>query len=256
MAAGSNIHENLDPSELGSKEYWDNVYKRELNNYDADENEGTIWFEESNAEPTVLHQLSSLAEEGVLRRCADDSGRPGSRFLDLGTGNGHMLFSLLEEDDDGERWTGELVGVDYSETSIELAKKIARQRAEENDIGPDQSVHFETWDILKTLPGDWLGEGFDVILDKGTFDAISLMDRTDELPSPCETYREKVVPLMKPGALLVLTSCNWTKEELLGWLAPNDGELEYLTEAKYPTFSFGGHSGQSIVTIVFRKNSV
>jgi hypothetical protein len=93
------------------------------------------------------------------------------------------------------------------------------------------------------------------VLDKGTFDAISLMPQTEGEEHSCETYRRKVEPLLASNGFLVVTSCNWTKGELLSWLAPEGGELEYFAEAKYPSFTFGGQTGQSIVTVAFKVKS-
>lgn len=233
---------------------WDNIYDRELQNHQEDEDdEGTIWFSESNAEETVLRQLNKLEEEGLLRRTRSANFR-ASRFLDLGTGNGHMLFRLREADEDDEPWCGEMVGVDYSQTSVQLAQSIAAQkRADELDgLG---SLQVECWDLLASPPDDWLEDGFDVVLDKGTFDAISLMNSQSQHQHPCEVYREKVAPLVRPDGFLVVTSCNWTRDELKSWLAPSESEMVSFDEATYPSFTFGGRTGQSIVTLVFRRKS-
>ena len=183
----------------------------------------------------------------MFRGRTEEPERAPSRFVDLGTGNGHLLFALREEDDEDRCWEGELVGVDYSETSVQLARRIALQREVE-------SVRFERWDLLSDGPGSWLENGFDVALDKGTFDAISLMPHTESTPHPCEIYRDRITPLITHGGFLVITSCNWTKDELLGWLAPQGGELQYHSEAKYPTYTFGGQTGQSIVTLALRRS--
>ncbi|KAK1060788.1 Protein-lysine N-methyltransferase efm4 [Friedmanniomyces endolithicus] len=249
----------LDPSELGTKAYWDSAYSRELDNYNEDiDDEGTVWFNESNAEEAVLTQLSRLEQKGLLRRgggTADSVShanvRPPapSRFLDLGTGNGHLLFALREENEEGFCWSGEMIGVDYSDSSISLARRIATERQVDAT-----TMRFEQWDLLADPPQpDWLQDGFDVVLDKGTFDAISLMPYAEGSRHPCDIYREKVVPLIKPGHFLCITTCNWVKEELLDWLAPAGGQLQYYAEAKYPTFTFGGQTGQSIVTLTLRK---
>lgn len=153
---------------------------------------------------------------------------------------------MREDDDNDEHWNGELVGVDYSVTSVELSRRIAQEK------GP-LAIRFEQWDLLQDNPGSWLGDGFDVVLDKGTFDAISLMQGSKSDRHPCETYAEKVIPLIKPGCFLCITSCNWTKEELLEWLAPAGSSLKFYSEAKYPSFTFGGKTGQSIVTITMRR---
>ncbi|OQO00808.1 hypothetical protein B0A48_13495 [Cryoendolithus antarcticus] len=230
----------LDPSELGTKDYWDKAYTRELSNHaTAPDDEGTIWFDESNAEDAVCQLLDRLEEEGHFDRTT-------ARVLDLGTGNGHMLFTLREEE-----WEGELVGVDYSATSVELARRIGEAR----ELEEGQEVTFEEWDMLNQPPGDWFGEGFEVVLDKGTFDAISLMPREDGEAPVSDVYRRTAEGLAKTNGLFVVTSCNWTKEELCGWLAPIEGGLEFLQEAKYPSFKFGGSTGQSVVTVAFQKKA-
>lgn len=193
--------------------------------------------------------LDELEEDGHIRR----AGEGASSFLDLGTGNGHMLFTLRggEEGDGEEGWEGAMVGVDYSRASVELARKVAVQRGLQGE-----PVRFEEWDLLEQEPGSWAGEGgFGVVLDKGTFDAISLMPQAEGAAHSCETYRRKVEPLVGAGGFLVVTSCNWTKEELLSWLAPEGGEneMEFFCDAKYPSFTFGGQTGQSIVTVAFRR---
>lgn len=180
-----------------------------------------------------------------------------------------MLFALQEdEDEEGSKWLGDMVGVDYSPRSVQLAQQIHRQRYQNVDDddqvtgakGQDKSISdrgkvaFEVWDILTEAPGPWLQESFDVVLDKGTFDAISLMDRSDDGSiNPCDRYREAVTPLVKPGCYLFVTSCNWTKNELIEWLAPEGGHLVLFDEARYPTFTFGGKTGQSVVTLVFQR---
>lgn len=203
----------------------------------------------------MIKELEALEEEGVL-------SKRDSRFLDLGTGNGHMLFELRERnastDEAGDCWLGEKVGVDYSEASVELARRIgvARGLVDEKGggIGEAGGIVFDRWDLLDAAPGGWLGSGFDVVLDKGTFDAISLMPRSKTGRHPCEVYRDKVVPLVKPECFLIVTSCNWTKEELIQWLVGEGrGHLEYVKEGHYRSFSFGGQKGQTVVTLVFRR---
>ncbi|EME89112.1 uncharacterized protein MYCFIDRAFT_149699 [Pseudocercospora fijiensis CIRAD86] len=244
----------LDPSDLGTKQYWEAAYERELHNHGEDvDDEGIVWFDESNAEDTVIRKLSSYASGPGPRL-----DRKSTRTLDLGTGNGHMLFALREdEDDEGERWLGDMVGVDYSPKSVQLARRIDEQRIAALDDSQDAyaSIRFEQWDLLEEPPGDWLGNGFDLVLDKGTFDAISLMPKPENAPHPCEVYRQKVIDLIKADHFLFITSCNWTRDELIGWLVNNDGKLMLYDEAKYRSFTFGGQTGQSVVTLVFRRAS-
>ncbi|GAB7339898.1 hypothetical protein MBLNU457_6427t1 [Dothideomycetes sp. NU457] len=238
------MRQYLDPSELGTKEYWDQAYAREISNHAADTtDEGTIWFDDSGAEEKMIEMLDRLDEEGLLSK-EDES----TRIADLGTGNGHMLFELREND-----WEGDLVGVDYSETSVQLARQIAEQRYE-GEVANAPS--FEQWDILNEKPGAWLKGGFHALLDKGTFDAISLSSETDAQGRRiCETYRDRVIPLLRPDGFLVITSCNWTEDEMLQWFVGPESSLELYDEVKYPTFTFGGQQGQSVCTLALRKRS-
>ncbi|KAF2226212.1 hypothetical protein BDZ85DRAFT_288365 [Elsinoe ampelina] len=116
------------------------------------------------------------------------------------------------------------------------------------------TVEFYRWDLLADDPGNWLGEGFDVVLDKGTFDAISLAEGTDGQGRRAhEGYRDRVLPLVKKGGFFVITSCNWTREEVLQWFGGGEGELRLFREVKYPSFTFGGKKGQSVCTLAFRR---
>jgi SAM-dependent methyltransferase len=184
--------------------------------------------------------LEALEDEGLL-------SKSDSRILDLGTGNGHMLFALQDEG-----WAGELVGVDYSDASVRLARQIAAARGDQEDT----AIRFEEWNLLDQQPGDWLADGFDAVLDKGTFDAISLSAETDAQGRRiCESYRDHITPLIKPGHFFIITSCNWTKEELMNWFVAPDGQLIFFDEAKYRTFTFGGQQGQSVCTLIFQRRS-
>ena len=253
---------HLDPSELGTKSYWEAAYRTERQNFAAnDADEGTIWFSDAGAEERMLSFLEKLADEGVLNKgVAEDKHIEGegnsiaaartdalstgsARFLDLGTGNGHLLFALRDEE-----WLGDMVGVDYSLQSIMLASSIRDAKS----IPAPDSIAFHEWDILAQPPGSWLASGFDVVLDKGTFDAICLSQDTDAQGRRiCESYREKVEPLMKRGGRFLITSCNWTEEELRGWF--DGAQLAFEGKVKYPSFTFGGKTGSSVVTLCFTK---
>lgn len=245
--------EHLNTSALGTRSYWDSAYTTELTNFGLDpQDEGTVWFADAGAEERMLAFLEGLADADALHKEADGEVAAGtedadfvapSRFLDLGTGNGHLLFALRE---DG--WEGEMVGVDYSEVSVRLAEEIrASKGADVEDVG------FRVFDILKGEPeAEWLGEGFDVVLDKGTFDAISLSEEVDAQGRRIvESYREKVEKLVKKGGRFLITSCNWTEDEVKGWF--EGGELEYEDRAAYPSFTFGGKTGSSVCTLCFKR---
>lgn len=233
---------------------WDNIYQREIANHaDDPEDEGTVWFADSGAEEKMLEYVEQLP----LSRSGNGSMEDRQvRILDLGTGNGHMLFALRDEG-----WQAELVGVDYSESSVELARRIQQTRRAADDgsvvdaITEDSSapsIGFELFDILGSESALWIGKGFDLVLDKGTFDAISLSDLKDaEGRTGAEAYGEKVQRLIRHGGFLLVTSCNWTEEELRKWLAAP--ELAYHGTIRYPSFTFGGQKGQSVSTLCFKR---
>lgn len=162
-------------------------------------------------------------------------------ILDLGTGNGEMLFALCE--DGGS--LGKMMGVDYSAQSVELARRVAEKK------GLQHQVEFRVWDILngrEEKEGEQeLGE-WDVVLDKGTFDAVSLSG----IPDVERRYVWQVERLVRPRGLVLVTSCNWTEDELKKWFE-SGGLLVYHGRIHYPTFKFGGATGQTISSVCFKK---
>ncbi|KJK89542.1 hypothetical protein H633G_06621 [Metarhizium anisopliae BRIP 53284] len=235
--------EHLDPSELGTKEYWNTLYTRELTNHAADPSDtGTSWFDDSDAERKTTQFLDSLSAAAALDRVT-------ASVLDLGCGNGSMLFALREEG-----WTGRALGVDYSPQSVALARQVASSRA------AAAPVEFAEWDIVGGSYADVLGgeqkDGWDVVLDKGTFDAVSLSDQRDQRGRRlCELYAGRIAPLVSRGGVFLVTSCNWTEEELTNWFVGKESEGGFAVAGRgeYRTFSFGGVKGQTISTLCFKR---
>lgn len=250
----SNPPSHLEPSALGTKEYWDNLYTTELSNHATNPSDvGTVWFDDSDAEAKIVSFLDDHGESDF------SLSRSSSRILDLGCGNGSLLFALH---DDG--WTGNLLGVDYSEESVRLAQAVRKTRGEEEEGEGKETVgevEFKEWDVLAgdfSVVGD---EGiWDLILDKGTFDAVSLSgERDGKGRRICEGYGERVVKLLRKGGVFLVTSCNWTETELKAWFegtnadVPVEGRLRQVGRIAYPSFSFGGVKGQTISTLCFEK---
>lgn len=95
-----------------------------------------------------------------------------------------------------------LTGVDYSQKGVDLARMVLK----DNNL---PNVKIEICDILdNTLPHD-----FKVVHDKGTYDAISL--NPEDSMAKRQKYIENIYRILLPKGYFVLTSCNWTKEELL-----------------------------------------
>ncbi|EEH45321.1 uncharacterized protein PADG_01471 [Paracoccidioides brasiliensis Pb18] len=314
---------HLEPSQLGTKEYWESFYddslshlsstrrrrtkhkgcnteedivgessKAETENYDSDgdgdgddggsnhddDDPGTSWFTEHNAPEKVMKFLTS--ECFPLAPCNTQS-QP--IILDLGTGNGSMLALLRDE---GGFEASRMVGVDYSPKSIELARRLhdgSTTTAQSSDLS---RIRFEVWDVFDNRPVqtlDWFPAaegGFDIVLDKGTFDAISLSaEEIADIHTAgnvaaqngdnsikgsrvlqrriCERYPGIVRELVRKDGFLVITSCNWTEEELIRWFTREEGEdrLVVWDRVAYQKFRFGGKEGQGVCTVCFKKLS-
>ncbi|KXX73629.1 Protein-lysine N-methyltransferase EFM4 [Madurella mycetomatis] len=279
MADTETTPAHLAPSELGTKEYWDKLYTAELSNHaDNPADEGTVWFDDADAERKMVEFL----EERASSPAALALDRETARVLDLGCGNGSLLFALRER----AGWKGRLLGVDYSERSVQLARQVGAARG----MG---EVEFKVWDVLggeladvaaemspsetaaaaqegrgkgatKTAAATAAGPGWDLVLDKGTFDAVSLSGERDARGRRiCEGYAERVLQLLRAGGIFLVTSCNWTEKELREWFeggtVATQGvrlRLRLAGRIEYPSFSFGGVKGQTTSTLCFEKVAV
>ncbi|KAF8969749.1 hypothetical protein BGZ46_010644, partial [Entomortierella lignicola] len=262
---------------------WDKVYNREVDNYKDHGDIGEIWFGEDSAMKMV-----DWVEEHY------EDTKESCSVLDLGCGNGHLLLDLAElgfED---------LTGIDYSPAAIELARAVA------TDKELDHVIKYEAVDFLaekETL--EWCtkqaeetgSEGqqvqpkkFMVLLDKGTYDAISLHQKNkrdaaiaaaaevdngpeddegeqeskpkddivlaendDNMEELADRYPKRVASMMHDDGRLLITSCNWTQPELIQRFA---SVFEYDSHIKYPTFKFGGVVGQTISSVIFKKKAI
>lgn len=177
------------------------------------------------------------------------------QIVDLGTGNGHFLFELLDTtEEEVPEAKLEYHGIDYSPESIQFAQLIATRKY------PNEKFTFEEVDFIKE-ECQYLtdNEGkFDIIFDKGTLDAIALNNEAVEGFNGkigTEVYPIQVSKLMHQGSLLIITSCNFTEEELIKVITENgSNSLSVWKKIEYPSFQFGGVKGSTISSIAFRKS--
>ncbi|KAL1508881.1 hypothetical protein ABEB36_003703 [Hypothenemus hampei] len=208
------LNDELDSSELGTLEYWEQRYKNEIKNYSDYGDTGDVWFGEDIVERIINWLTKNIAKT--------------SKIADIGCGNGHILTELARLD------YKDLTGLDYSQTAIDLAQAIAQEQK--------LSIKYEVTDILEGLKAT-----YNVIHDKGTYDAVSLSTNSKE---SCMKYMINVHEALRPDGYFIITSCNWTENEL------KDHFKQYFLihqTISTPQFKFGGKVGNVVSICVFVK---
>lgn len=173
--------------------------------------------------------------------------------VDLGTGNGHLLFQLHEDlAEEVETETAfNFHGIDYLPESVAFAVDIHRQKY------PETAFSFEQVDLLEKNSAYLTKNAgfFDILLDKGTLDAIAL--NNEPLADfggkiGMEIYASQVSQLMHKSSVLLITSCNFTEEELVSVITENgQNGLKVWDRINYPSFRFGGVQGSTICSVAF-----
>lgn len=150
-------------------------------------------------------------------------------------------------------------GIDYSPNAVKLGEALF---AEQSSL----SCVFAEVDFLNPSGSPWFATSpkFDLLIDKGTFDAISLgssvdpnQDQTQDIPRTkvieglASKFKQSLVLLFNPDSRFVITSCNWTKDELAQLFGP---EFEVDHQIDHPSFKFAGSIGQVVTTLVFRRS--
>ncbi|GLB40325.1 putative S-adenosyl-L-methionine-dependent protein-lysine N- methyltransferase that mono- and dimethylates elongation factor 1- alpha at 'Lys-316' [Lyophyllum shimeji] len=227
--------DSLQPSKLGTKEHWDSVYEEELNNFEEIGHEGEIWFGEETVERMVDWAVDNIPP----------ASNPS--MVEIGSGNGTLLLALAE----AGYPPSHLSGIDYSPGAVNLAQSIARKR--------NQDLTFNTSDFLQDDPPllphmqDQAEGVWDLVLDKGTLDAIALGAKDEYGRSPAARYPGRVNQILRPGGYFLITSCNFTEDELKAQFATSDTRLTYHSRIEHPTYEFGGRKGSVVSSVAFQK---
>ncbi|KAL3341333.1 hypothetical protein AABB24_025738 [Solanum stoloniferum] len=247
-------------SMLGFQSYWDSAYADELANYREHGHAGEVWFGADVMEIVAswTRGLCTGICQNHLSNHVGDGEQVGVHekdladwsVLDIGTGNGLLLQQLSKQG------FSDLTGTDYSEGAIDLARRLA-------DRDSFTNIKFLVDDILETK----LDTTFRLVLDKGTLDAIGLHP---DGPIKRIMYWDAVSRIVASGGLLVITSCNSTKDELVEEVetlnqrknavgnqeaSSDPPPFRYLDHVRtYPTFTFGGSVGSRVATVAFMRN--
>ena len=211
-------------SKLGTQQHWNEAYKQEIEQFKNNGNElGDIWFGKDLQKKLVNYLLKNFPDKNT-------------KIFDVGFGNGVFLYKLAKND------YNNLYGIDYSPDSIEFAKMIIDSK--EKKYGKKFKINLYCEDI--NTKNKIINETFDVIHDKGSFDAF-MMNNNNTL----ETYHNYIKSYSKNGTTFIITSCNNTREELKNKF-PLDKGFQYADEIKNKTFVFGGQEGQQQATQIYK----
>ncbi|CAF1127719.1 unnamed protein product [Brachionus calyciflorus] len=215
--------EELSSSKLGTLEYWEQTYDKEIENFNEFGDEGEVWFGIQTAK-RVVNWLKNKQVD-----------KENSSIIDIGCGNGFSCCMLAEA---GFK---QITGVDYSEKAIKLAKSIAESK--------NLNIDYKVVDVLNKEE-NLNSKKYDIAIDKGTYDAIGLCP--DDPRTKRYLYKEFLLRVLANDSLFIITSCNWTSKELENFFTESN-EFEIVEEIKAPiTFQFGGSTGSTTSTLVFK----
>lgn len=117
-------------------------------------------------------------------------------ILEVGSGNGSLLFALVEAEYTPDR----IRGVDYSGDAVKLAEAIGVSKGE----GAGK-IKFGVCNFLADFPEPLDGNveervgAWDLVLDKGTFDAMALAEKDGAGSHPADAYPRRIAQVIKPG---------------------------------------------------------
>ena len=176
-------------SKLSKHAYWEENFDLELQNFEDNGDDGEVWFGKDVQRKTVRYIQETYGDaEGLC-------------VLDVGTGNGALLFKLAKK---GLKAT--LVGIDYSEKSILFSKKVQASLCENKPLVSGIEFRFENaFDLLDH-------NRYDIIHDKGTFDVV-VMNKDLDNRAYARAMRHRLNS-NNPNAVFILTSCNLTTDEM------------------------------------------
>lgn len=238
--------------ELRDRSYWDWHYEGELSNFDDHGDEGEIWFGKL-LNHKIVEKLIKLNDT-----------KPKFNIIDIGCGNSYLLIKFVtkikvnQNSDHGITMARDcnIIGIDYSSKAIELSRRLA----ESSNF--NECMEFKQCDFLNIEQVNQTTDGikFDFIVDKGTYDAICLIESKsiDGLNQAKKSYMESIYSLVKSGTIFIFASCNNTEEELMELFkleCTNKIEASIVERIDTPTMQFGGKQGSQVTCLVIKFQS-
>eukprot|EP00802_Teleaulax_amphioxeia_P026830 Tamp_28002.p1 GENE.Tamp_28002~~Tamp_28002.p1 ORF type:complete len:274 (+),score=43.04 Tamp_28002:109-822(+) len=212
-----------------------------------------------------------------------------THILDVGTGNGQMLVHLALagfRQITGTDYVQDAVKL--ANSNFEAA--LSADGALGSQLSPVElqqlEVEFVQADIMAATAGGDGGDGvgggegerggsdkgssvkgssclrpgsYDLLHDKGTLDAISLRAPSRDTGAEPEAanvfvdrYIQRAHQLVKPGGKMVITSCNFSNDELRR-MVEADGRWRSIGGLAYPALAYGGSQGSLLATQAFLR---
>lgn len=231
--------------------FWDRHYEEELKNFDDAGDEGEVWFGRGLSRKIASYIVNLLKEKTAFHQSNPIN------ILDIGCGNAFLLVTLAQKI--SSELPNEILtrcilsGLDYSANSIELSQKIVSAKELTDRIHLKQCDFLE----LQRLKEISIDEGYDIVIDVGTYDAICLLasGSDDKLQSTKITYMTSIYSIVKNNTIFVLASCNHTEEELMSLFeldCRNKRQISKIGQIDTPKLQFGGKEGSQVCCIILK----
>ena len=155
------------------------------------------------------------------------------RSLDLGCAVGRSTFELSKTSE-------EVLGIDYSQSFIDAAKRLANGESLEYEIQDEgnftKKLVTHTIDKGNGQINFEQGDATDLRFDIGQFDRVHAANLVCRVPNP-NLLLQRLPDLVKTGGELVLaTPCTWLEEYTKPEYFPNSSTLEWLQAALQSNF--------------------
>ena len=177
----------------------------ELQNFDRFGDDGEVWFGKDVQKKSVAYIMDQY--------CNENAGASSLSLLDVGTGNGALLFKLCKKGIYSRVQNVCLKGVDYSENSVMFSQRVRQSLSTREDVLANMRADYAKIEFDHQDAFTLVDEGrYDIIYDKGTFDVVYMnFELSNESYAQAMHYR---LSTANPNAVFIITSCNCTSNEL------------------------------------------
>ena len=142
--------------------------------------------------------------------------------------------------------------MDYSEKSIDLGNSIKDHKIQDGEERYKNIIFYQEDIKSFLLIVDNEQDKFDLIHDKGTFDAFLLNKNNSNIE-----YVDYIYYKLKKSGVFIITSCNHLKGDLIKFFIEdpklNKEKYKFSIKGEIPhkSFSFEGQVGQTVTTLIF-----